>query len=869
MLDTPEAARTQRLDELCGDNDVLRTEVLTLLESCEREDDFLSGSDEMGALASALINSEEKQDVGGQEKRFGPYLLKSVLGRGGMGVVYLAQRADGEFDQTVAIKVLPPALQTSDFERRFRAERQILADLAHPNIAQLLDGGVAEDGTPYFVMEFIQGIPIDQYCRDHALGLKQRLDLFLKVCSAVAFAHQNLIVHRDLKPGNILVDEAGAPKLLDFGIAKLIGDADADAAETVFAALTPTHAAPEQFSSKSITTQTDVYALGVLLYQLLTDDLPLSYAGLTPAESAKHAMEHIPEPPSRHPSTVSSIESRRLRGDLDAITFQALRKRPENRYSSVQSLADDIVRYLSGQTVVARPASWLYSFGKFLSRHRVGVAVGTLVLLAALSGVAGIVWQSEQTRQEAQKSARIAGFLSSLFDAANPFAEWEEEPTLREIVSTSIARSQAELADQPEVQAEMLRLLGVATTGLGDYEQATTLLQRALSLRQLHEPGNLTGQVEIQRDLGTALIERGQFDEAITVSHAAVNQVLSQASPDPVLHADALTNLAVALSRSGKEAEAEAHYREALALRKRSLPSHDYRTGNALASLGAMLSRSGQIEEGIGYSRQALESYQTSLGDNNPLTLRAKNDLASTLFLQGDAAAASELFTQLLRSSQDRLGREHPELVLPLNNLGRVLSEQCRFDEALVHLERALTIARESIAEGQPLRLATEFNLGSVLFEMGELTRSAALVEKAYLGYVQLLGQAHPVIQRTLARQAEIAWFDGRHDDVIQLLEAFRNDFHTPPLDDNAALAHSLLARVASARADAEQAQAYLSGIETAWQGSSEMAAMRAAEAVLLQAHVSGANPPAYALATLRELLPDSSPRLRAYDRAP
>lgn len=869
MLDTPLVERSAALQELCGENESLKAEVLSLLESCESDEDFLTGGEKVGALATALIDAEEGPDRGGEQKRLGAYLLQSVIGRGGMGVVYLAQRADGEFDQTVAIKVLPPALQTADFERRFRAERQILADLAHPNIAQLLDGGVAEDATPFFVMEFIQGTPIDQYCRENQLGLRARLELFLKVCSAVAFAHQNLVVHRDLKPGNILVDDAGAPKLLDFGIAKLIGDADAPAAETVFAALTPTHAAPEQFSSSTVTTQTDVYALGVLLYQLLTDDLPVSYAGLTPAQSAKHALEHIPEPPSRRPSSISHIERRRLAGDLDAITFQALRKRPTNRYGSVQALADDVQRHLSAQPVTARPASWLYSSGKFLSRHRVGVAIGSLVLLAALTGIAGIVWQSEQTRQEAAKSAQIASFLSSVFDGANPFSQWEEEPTLREILSTSVTRTQAELADQPEVQAEMLRLLGVATTGLGDYEQATTLLRRALELRQEFEPGKLAGHIAVRRDLGTALIEQGLFDQAIEVSRKALDEVASLPATDPVLQADALTNLAVALSRSGSEEDAEGYYREALKLRESSLAPLDYRTGNALASLGALLSRSGKMEEGVVFSRRALETYQHALGENNPLTLRAKNDLASTLFLQGDAGAASTLFAQLLESSQNRLGSDHPELVLPLNNLGRVLSEQCRFDEALAHLEQALMIAQNSIAEGQPLRLATQFNLGSVLFELGEFERSAKLVGQAYAGYLQLLGDQHPVIQRTRIRQAEIAWFSGQIEETETLLEPFRLDMHAPPLDDNAALAHLLLARVSLVRNDYTAAQTYMNGIETAWQGASEMVTMRAAEAAIVQAYVEKQSPPSFALETLTELLPPQSPRLKALQSPP
>src|SRR5262245_11843401 len=427
-IDTAAAERVALLDQLCGSDATVRREVEGMLQAHENT---------RGLIAERRVATEGDGDPRSERvagllpdgARIGPYRIESPIGAGGMGDVYRAERADGAYRQTLAFKVLRLGYRTSEMVRRFRIEREALARLTHPGIARILDGGTLDDGRPYIVLEFVEGVAVAKYCTERALSLRDRLALFVRIASVVQYAHGRLVVHRDLKPSNILVQPDGAPRLLDFGIAKLL-DADADASlglETTpeTRLLTPEYAAPEQIRGEAPGTATDVYALGVLLFEMLTGARPFTAAGRSPT-TLEHAILELPPPA---PSSVSDgpVGARRLRGDLDRVILMALRKEPERRYVSAGQLGDDIERYLSGRPILARPDSVGYRVRKFVGRNRTLVASAAAILLL-VSGFAitatlqarRILRQRDLVERERAAADQVLALLTGLFEQGDP-----------------------------------------------------------------------------------------------------------------------------------------------------------------------------------------------------------------------------------------------------------------------------------------------------------------------------------------------------------------------------------------------------------------------------------------------------------------
>ena len=506
------AMRDAFLNKRCaGDPDLLE-EVRSLLQAHEAEGPVERAMDRMNT-------SLHQRPSGSFEGwRIGPYKLVDELGHGGMGRVFLAERADGQFDQEVALKLLSIAFPAPEATERFLAERQILATLRHPHIARLLDGGVTEGGQPYFVMERIEGRRIDTYCDAHQLSVRERLRLVLDVCDAVQYAHQKLVVHRDLKPANILVTEEGQVKLLDFGIAKLL-DPEAMRIQTDPATrtgqhpMTPDYASPEQVRGADVTTASDVYQLGIVLYELLTGRRPYSVEDQTPSEVERIICEEEPAPPSaavNRPDDVSRTGSspaelrKTLRGDLDTIVMKALRKEPDRRYDSAEQLAGDLRRFLGGHPVSAHPDRWTYRAGKFVRRHRGGVAAAAVIVLLLIGYGVTITWHSQRTQaaldraqREAQQSEQVTDFLVGLFERAEPYqaagpaARLGDTLTTRELLDQGAARARRELSDQPEVQATMMHTLGRIYRQRGHHDEAASLLDDALAVLDGRYPSTL------------------------------------------------------------------------------------------------------------------------------------------------------------------------------------------------------------------------------------------------------------------------------------------------------------------------------------------------------------------------------------------
>ena len=427
-------------------------------------------------------------------ERVGPYRLLEEIGRGGMARVFEAERTAGGFDQKVAIKLIRWRGQSEAVRERFQQERQILAGLSHPAIAGLLDGGETE-GHPWFAMELVDGDPIESYCRAHGLGLGPRVELFIKVAEAVGYAHRSLVVHRDLKSSNVLVTRAGDVKLLDFGIAKLVQPEAAELTSVDQQPMTPEFASPEQVLGERVTTASDVYQLGHLLYRLLTDRSPYPGDTTTPSYFHRAILTDTPAPPSQaalassepEPDPVAGSErssvpwAAELRGDLDAIVLKALRKEPERRYATVEGLLEDLSAHLHGRPVKARPDSLGYRLRKFLARHRaaVGVAMAASLLLAAAAVLFTVRLTRERDRavREARKATAVAEFLAETFGASDPSLAQGELPTARDLLDRGAARIEAELAEEPEVRADLLETMGLAYRSLGLYEPAEELLR--------------------------------------------------------------------------------------------------------------------------------------------------------------------------------------------------------------------------------------------------------------------------------------------------------------------------------------------------------------------------------------------------------
>jgi eukaryotic-like serine/threonine-protein kinase len=446
--DLPPEERPAFLDGAGGGDSSLRVEVESLLASADQTFGFIQQPVSDAALAVS-------QYLPASGKRIGPYEICALIGEGGMGQVYLARRADQSYSQNVAVKFM-----RGDFGRdremllRFRVERQILANLNHPNVARLLDGGVTPEGLPWLALEYVEGVPIDEYCRRHNVSLRARLELFLTVCAAVEYAHRNLVIHRDIKPANVLVTSEGVPKLLDFGIAKLLAPEFTEALETRSSErlMTPEYACPEQVRGEPASTAADVYALGVLLYELLAGRRPFRVKSDSPLEIARIICEQTPAPPSVACATdpqAPGLDSRRLKGDLDTIVLMAMRKEPERRYSSVAQLSADIRAYLGGYPLVARGDSWGYRSRTFIKRHKASVASGATLAMALAGFGVGMGILAQRANRERETAQQEAQFLAGMFQAATPDAARGQTITARNLLDRGAARINHELSGAP------------------------------------------------------------------------------------------------------------------------------------------------------------------------------------------------------------------------------------------------------------------------------------------------------------------------------------------------------------------------------------------------------------------------------------
>ncbi|HMH27391.1 MAG TPA: serine/threonine-protein kinase [Steroidobacteraceae bacterium] len=705
--------------------------------------------------------------------RIGPYRVLRTLGAGGMGEVYLAERADAQFEQQVAIKVVHGGALAVSMHSRLKLERQILAQLDHPNIAHLLDGGALTDGSAYLVMEYIDGEAIDVFCDLHCLDINARLRLFQTVCAAAHYAHQNLIVHRDLKPSNILVTGAGIPKLLDFGIAKLLDDRQAArhtlaVTQADIRIMTPDHASPEQVRGQAITTSSDVYVLGVLLYKLLCGTSPFFISSMRLSEIERAICEKDPPPPSQMVSAEELPESkliaesrgtstkrlkRALDGDLDKIVLMAMRKEPERRYGSAEQMASDIQRFLEGKPVIARRDTVSYRTSKFVKRHwlPVSAAAAATFMIIAFSVTTyeqsvriaaerdRAAQQRERAERERARAEEVSGFLVNLFKLSDPEENRGNQVTARELLDSGAKRLEAGLQNQPETKAALLSTVGAVYDSLGQFKDALPILDEALHLQGPSHDGSHIGTL---LEVANARIGTGNLPGAEPPLQDALHISQSEFGAKSIESGRTLWALGRLRFQQGRFGEAKDLFVQSLAiLRTDDAPQTDI--SSLLDDLARVYTRGQQWLLAKQTYEQALDIDRRVLGDDHPRISQYLDNLAFVAQNMGDLKQAEILYRDALNRKEATYGERHPETVMTKGNYGLLLQREGRLTEAEPLLRDAVAIRLSLFGPDNYNVGYARVSLAMLLHDKGDLVASETEFRQALAIYDKSLPTNH------------------------------------------------------------------------------------------------------------------------------
>ncbi|TDK22988.1 serine/threonine protein kinase [Luteimonas aestuarii] len=734
----------------------------------------------------------------------GPYELDRLLGEGGMGQVWLARRADGLYQRRVALKLLRPGIADPSLRLRFTRERQILARLEHPHIARLLDAGISSDQQPYLALEFVEGEPITDWCRARQPDTETRVRLFLQVCDAVSHAHTNLIVHRDLKPSNILVTPLDEVRLLDFGIAKLLDTAESpDNTRTGLRTFTLHYAAPEQIRGEPVTTMTDVYSLGVVLYELLADQKPyqlkhpsdaqweeaiVNVDPLRPSQMLQRGLEVADNPPAlrRRMHDVS--------GDLDNIVLKALSKTPEQRYPSVEALALDLQRHLDGKPVHARPQSVAYRLRKYVRRHRWALATGGIVTAVLLAAIGVVAWQARQAIGENARAQAMQSFVVALFENAGN-APGTAPLDVRQLLAAGVQRGERELSQQPLVRAELFGLIARLRLGLGDYEEALELLQQQALIMETVDGAPDSLRLQAAADMGRTMRLMGGQSDCVTTMAPLLPLAMRTDRRLPVLSSDFYSQLGRCQRDAGDIEAARVLFLRSLALRRDPLRS-DVGIVENLADLAGLHSATGDSVRALDETRAALSLLRSSVGERHPLgiellrnlcalqreqsdirgaerdcaqalalamdvhgpqhhaTIDARRQLAAIHVDQGRYAEAEAEFRDTLAWLVARLGTNNPDVARNYNSLGIVAWERGELDAALGYLSQAVASWRDA---NRPTMFASVlFNQAMVLHDAGRAREARLMLEEVLRIRREAFGPRHGLVGDTLRLRGEV-----------------------------------------------------------------------------------------------------------------
>jgi serine/threonine-protein kinase len=766
------------LDDTCSGDPELRAEVEALLAQHSAAEGFLESPPAVAASALIAEAKERGSTPRFEGRRIGAYRVVRQLGRGGMSRVYLAERADGEFDHQVALKLLRPGLDSESDLERLRAERQILASLSHTNIARLFDGGVTDDGLPYLILEHVEGGPIDKYCESRRCSVADRLRLFLAIAEAVQYAHRNLVVHRDLKPSNILVATDGTVKLLDFGLAKLLGTErtpNEGTTRTGTRWMTPAYAAPEQVLGQPVTTVTDVYQLGVVLYELLTGRLP--YADHT---RTLHQLElAVINVEPRAPSVFDNA----LRGDLDAIVLKAMRKEPDQRYESVRAFADDVRRHLSGHPVLARRQSAPYRFRRFVQRNQFPLAAATALVTLLGAYVATVIVERGrvsralvEAQQGTRKAEQVTAFMLGLFEASEGGRALTDSVTARELLSRGLAEARARFG-QPALRAQMLDVIGRLHLELGDFERARPLIDEALALRR-RVYGENHPEVASSLEAMAALAER-RGDVSVTLklrrdAFALRRRVSGDKDPRTV---DAMFDLAFALHQSGDIASGTALFDEWIAAVAKQPEEVSATRARQLTSLGELLQYGREPARAEQAYRQALRIRRAVYGDRHPQVASSLIDLSLLSTHGPEADSLGREAVMLLRASYPD---GHPQLANALRSHGIVLQRLDRHGDAEQPLREALETRRRLLGANSVDVARSELDLALTCTMNGDAREAERLARDAVRIYTLALGKTSAMVDVARQRVGDALRAQRRYDEAEPILLAVFKRFETP-----------------------------------------------------------------------------------------
>ena len=768
-LELPVAMRRPYLDAACPDDAELRREVEALLASCDRGAGFLDAPAPHFAAGLLAASGEPPVPELAEGERIGPYRVVRELGRGGMGAVYLAERDDPHLRQRVAIKLVRGGLGSGYLVQRFMEERQILAGLSHPGIARLLDGAVTPEGVPWFAMEYVEGVPLDRYCDERRLTVPERLALFCQVCDAVQYAHRNLVVHRDLKPGNILVTADGSPKLLDFGIARLLSAEAAGEAGGV-QMMTPQYASPEQRRGEPATTTADIYALGVLLYRLVTGRHPPSPTTSPPLARPAAALRKpgadgaAPPPDAEKPPTA-------LRGDLGAIVRRAMHPEPEGRYDGAEQLAADVRRHMRLLPVHARPRTRGYRARRFVQRNRwgVGVAAAVMALVMVFAVLSGA--QARRIAQERDRARQVEGFLLELFYGANLHAGSGQAVTVRELLDRGAAQLARGEVRQPQTRARLFFALGKAYYAQGDYGRAITLLDSSYALeRGLRGPGH-PAAIGVANNLADVLRVAGRYDDARALYAVVLASRRREFGDRSTEVGRSLNGLAMVLRMQGRYGEAEAMLREALSIdRERAGPEPAALT-QTLNNLGHVLRERGDLAGAEALHRESLAARRALWGPEHFEVSVSLANLAAVLRDRRDWTGADTLYRQVLKLRARLAGEDHPDVAADRAGYALLLHRRGDAGGAVALYRRALEVHRRALPRGHPVTASTLVGLGDGLVALGRAQEAEPLLREALVSRVAVLPPGHWQIAEAQSALGACLSALGRPDQAEPLLK--------------------------------------------------------------------------------------------------
>ncbi|TVR31366.1 MAG: serine/threonine-protein kinase [Balneolaceae bacterium] len=752
IVDLEPDTRQLRLESVKTESPLLYEELRSLLAADSLETSLLDGFAIEHVDLSGLVPLEGVQ--------VGHFQIEKQIGSGGMGSVYLAKRVEGGFDQTVALKLIKYGMGTIQAIRHFEEERSILARLQHPHIARLIDGGITEEDRPWFAMEYVEGIPISQYCRENKVTLYERLSLFLMITSAVKYAHKNLIVHGDLKPDNILVsmqDDKPTIKLLDFGVARLIETGKEDA--KTLHAFTAEYASPEQLDKQPVTTTSDIYSMGVILYELFTGTRPYKINDQSIQDFFNKIRQSSPVLPSKvRTEDVQATHQKDLAGDLDNICLKAISVNPEQRYETAEQLADDVQSYLNHQPVTASPGTRAYRARKFIKRHTVGVFAAATILVILISGITAFAWQyqvaateRDRAQKEAETSRQVASFLQGLFEVSDPSISRGDTLTAFTMLERGAEQVETELAGNPELLAEMLDILGVVYINLFDFQKAEEMFTRSEGYkRQIYPEDHISLSVNYHH-LGNVQIQNGNFEAANSSISAALHirrANLRQNHPDI---ASTLQLLGFLNHRQGNFEKAEELYSEALAIYEEQSsddPDNAMESASLNNSLGMIFLATARYEEAAELFQDAVSYIQTNLGDDHPRLINYLANMGNVNTALGNSEEAERYFIQSVETARKTHGNHHPHTANALIYYSNFLFHQRDYLAVEQISREALQIYTDFYDDDNPVIPVIINNLANSLDNQGKLTEAEELHRVALARRIELFGsESHHVAQ--------------------------------------------------------------------------------------------------------------------------